>query len=131
MIAVIFEAQPRPGQTDAYLNAAAKLRPLLAEIDGFISIERFESLTTGENSVALVLARRRSGAAMAQCGAASPHSGRGARIDIRRLSVAGGARDSRLWHRRSRGSARRFTAGARHVNGDQGLIATILPSLRT
>jgi len=45
MIAVIFEAQPRPGQTDAYLNAAAKLRPLLAEIDGFISIERFESLT--------------------------------------------------------------------------------------
>jgi heme-degrading monooxygenase HmoA len=45
MIAVIFEAQPRPGQTDAYLNAAAQLRPLLAEIDGFISIERFESLT--------------------------------------------------------------------------------------
>ena len=45
MIAVIFEAQPRPGQTDAYLNAAAMLRPLLAEIDGFISIERFESLT--------------------------------------------------------------------------------------
>ena len=45
MIAVIFEAQPRPDQTDAYLNAAAKLRPLLAEIDGFISIERFESLT--------------------------------------------------------------------------------------
>jgi len=45
MIAVIFEAQPRPGQTDAYLNAAAHLRPMLAEIDGFISIERFESLT--------------------------------------------------------------------------------------
>jgi heme-degrading monooxygenase HmoA len=45
MIAVIFEAQPRAGQTDAYLDAAARLRPLLAEIDGFISIERFESLT--------------------------------------------------------------------------------------
>jgi heme-degrading monooxygenase HmoA len=45
MIAVIFESKPHPGQTDAYLNAAAKLRPLLAEIDGFISIERFESLT--------------------------------------------------------------------------------------
>jgi heme-degrading monooxygenase HmoA len=45
MIAVIFEAQPRPGQTDAYLDAAATLRPLLGEIDGFISIERFESLT--------------------------------------------------------------------------------------
>ncbi|MGZ5114044.1 MAG: antibiotic biosynthesis monooxygenase family protein, partial [Usitatibacter sp.] len=44
MIAVIFEAQPRPGRKDAYLDAAARLRPLLAEIDGFISIERFESL---------------------------------------------------------------------------------------
>ncbi|MGZ5584295.1 MAG: antibiotic biosynthesis monooxygenase family protein [Usitatibacter sp.] len=46
MIAVIFEAQPRPGRKDAYLDAAARLRPLLAAIDGFISIERFESLTT-------------------------------------------------------------------------------------
>jgi heme-degrading monooxygenase HmoA len=45
MIAVIFEAEPRPGRRDAYLDAAARLRPLLAEIDGFISIERFESLT--------------------------------------------------------------------------------------
>jgi len=45
MIAVIFESRPRPGQTEAYLNAAARLRPLLARIDGFISIERFESLT--------------------------------------------------------------------------------------
>lgn len=45
MIAVIFEAQPHAGQKDAYLEAAASLRPLLAGIDGFISIERFESLT--------------------------------------------------------------------------------------
>ena len=46
MIAVIFEAQPREGQKDAYLDAAAMLRPLLKDIDGFVSIERFESLTT-------------------------------------------------------------------------------------
>ena len=45
MIAVIFEAIPAEGQADAYLDAAAKLRPLLAEVDGFISIERFQSLT--------------------------------------------------------------------------------------
>jgi heme-degrading monooxygenase HmoA len=45
MIAVIFESKPKPGQKEAYLNAAARLRPLLARIDGFISIERFESLT--------------------------------------------------------------------------------------
>lgn len=45
MIAVIFEAQPQPGEKDAYLDAAASLRPLLADIEGFVSIERFESLT--------------------------------------------------------------------------------------
>ena len=45
MIAVIFEVQPRPGRKEAYLEAAEHLRPLLAKIDGFISIERFESLT--------------------------------------------------------------------------------------
>ncbi len=45
MIAVIFEAVPQPGKKDAYLDAAARLRPLLEKMDGFISIERFESLT--------------------------------------------------------------------------------------
>ena len=46
MIAVIFEVQAKPGQQQAYLDTAAALRPLLAQIDGFISIERFESLVT-------------------------------------------------------------------------------------
>src|SRR5258708_26378775 len=46
MIAVIFEAQPHPGRRDAYLDAAARLRPRLEKIDGFVSIERFESLTS-------------------------------------------------------------------------------------
>lgn len=46
MIAVIFEAWvPGAAQAD-YLDLAADLRPLLAELDGFISIERFQSLTT-------------------------------------------------------------------------------------
>jgi heme-degrading monooxygenase HmoA len=45
MIAVIFEAEPHPGRKQAYLEAAARLKPLLEKIDGFISIERFESLT--------------------------------------------------------------------------------------
>ena len=53
MIAVIFEVQPRPDQRGAYLDAAAALRPLLARIDGFISIERFESLTTPGKTVSL------------------------------------------------------------------------------
>jgi heme-degrading monooxygenase HmoA len=45
VIAVIFEVWPRPGRRQDYLDIAASLRPQLAEIDGFISIERFESLT--------------------------------------------------------------------------------------
>jgi heme-degrading monooxygenase HmoA len=46
VIAVIFEGIARDAQKEAYLDAAARLRPLLAEIDGFLSIERFQSLTT-------------------------------------------------------------------------------------
>jgi len=45
MIAIIFEAIPNEGKKDAYLDAAACLRPLLEKMDGFISVERFESLT--------------------------------------------------------------------------------------
>jgi heme-degrading monooxygenase HmoA len=45
MIAVIFEVWPAEGRTQDYLDIAAELRPHLAEADGFISIERFESLT--------------------------------------------------------------------------------------
>jgi heme-degrading monooxygenase HmoA len=46
MIAVIFEATTQEDRKEAYLDAAARLRPLLANVDGFLSIERFESLTT-------------------------------------------------------------------------------------
>lgn len=45
MIAVIFEVWPRPECKQEYLDLAAELRPILETIDGFISIERFESLT--------------------------------------------------------------------------------------
>lgn len=45
MIAVIFEALPHPTQRQAYLDAATLLRPHLDVIDGFVSIERFESLS--------------------------------------------------------------------------------------
>ena len=45
MYAVIFEVEPRPGREQDYLEIAAALRSDVEEIDGFISIERFESLT--------------------------------------------------------------------------------------
>ena len=44
MIAVIFEVIPAKGKVEEYLDIAADLKPLLEDIDGFISIERFSSL---------------------------------------------------------------------------------------
>ncbi len=45
MIAVIFEVTPAEGQRSHYLDIAASLRPRLERIDGFVSIERFQSLS--------------------------------------------------------------------------------------
>src|SRR5579863_4038978 len=45
MIAVIFEVWPVPERKQTYLDIAGALRPQLEQIDGFISIERFESLS--------------------------------------------------------------------------------------
>jgi heme-degrading monooxygenase HmoA len=45
MIAVIFEVWPTSGRKEDYLDIAAALRPLLEKIDGFISVERFQSIT--------------------------------------------------------------------------------------
>ena len=45
MIAVIFEVQPKPGHAQRYFEIAAELKPMLEAIDGFVSVERFESLT--------------------------------------------------------------------------------------
>jgi heme-degrading monooxygenase HmoA len=45
MIGVIFEVWPAEGEMQHYLDLAAALKTDLQEIDGFISIERFQSLT--------------------------------------------------------------------------------------
>ncbi len=45
MIAVIFEVMPAPGRKQEYLDLAAGLRSDLERTDGFVSIERFASLT--------------------------------------------------------------------------------------
>lgn len=53
MIVVIFESRPKPGKKQAYLDMAALLMPLVAEVDGFISIERFQSVADEGKMVAL------------------------------------------------------------------------------
>jgi len=57
MIAIIFEVWPAEGQRGAYLDYAARLRPELERIDGFVSVERFESLTAPGKLLSLSLWR--------------------------------------------------------------------------
>ena len=57
MIAVIFEVMPAPGRKQEYLELAERLRPELEKLDGFISIERFESLTNRGKMLSLSIWR--------------------------------------------------------------------------
>lgn len=45
MLAVLFEVTPKPDCAQRYFDIAAALRPELERIDGFISVERFQSLS--------------------------------------------------------------------------------------
>src|SRR5258706_15727523 len=53
MIAVIFEAWPTNGRKADYLDHAARLRVELEHVDGFISVERFQSLTDPDKLLSL------------------------------------------------------------------------------
>lgn len=53
MIAVIFEVWPADGRKQTYLDIAASLKPELERIDGFISIERFQSLVDDRKLLSL------------------------------------------------------------------------------
>jgi heme-degrading monooxygenase HmoA len=53
MIAVIFEFTPAPGKTEDYFGLAAGLKADVEKFDGFISIERFESVTRPGKFVSL------------------------------------------------------------------------------
>jgi heme-degrading monooxygenase HmoA len=53
MIAVILEVVPRGGRKNHYLAIAADLRAELEATQGFISVERFESLSRPEKILSL------------------------------------------------------------------------------
>lgn len=57
MIAVIFEVEIAPGRKPHYLDIAADMRPMLAEVDGFVSVERFQSLTNPDKLLSLSMWR--------------------------------------------------------------------------
>jgi heme-degrading monooxygenase HmoA len=96
MIAVIFEVWPKPEQRQTYLDLAAALRPQLEQIDGFISIERFESLTAPGKILSLSFFRDE--AAVAAWRNVEEHrraqgKGRGGVFADYRLRIAGVIRD--------------------------------------
>lgn len=102
MIAVIFEVLPHPDGRQRYLDIAASLRPLLETIDGFISIERFQSLA--DPAKLLSLSFFRDEAAIAQWRALEAHraaqaAGRGELFADYRLRIAGVLRDYGLHDR--------------------------------
>jgi heme-degrading monooxygenase HmoA len=53
MIAVIFEFTPAPGRFPDYMALVGRLKPELDKAEGFISLERFESITTSGKFVSL------------------------------------------------------------------------------
>ncbi|MEZ5973084.1 MAG: antibiotic biosynthesis monooxygenase [Hyphomonadaceae bacterium] len=94
MIAVIFEVEP--ADREAYFRIAAELRPLLDEIDGFVSIERFQSLS--DEGRVLSLSFWRDEEAVAQWRNVEAHraaqtAGRGGVFRDYRLRVAEVVRD--------------------------------------
>ncbi len=95
-VAVIFEAWPADGRRDAYFDTAAALREELAQIDGFVSVERFESLA--HPGKVLSLSFWRDEAAVARWRSHGPHrraqaAGRAGIFADYRLRVATVVRD--------------------------------------
>jgi heme-degrading monooxygenase HmoA len=102
MIAIIFEVEPHAEHKQAYLDLAASLRPLLEQIDGFISVERFQSLTN-ENKI-LSLSVFRDDEALAEWRKLRAHrnaqaKGRFSYFKDYRLRVAGVIRDYGMFDR--------------------------------
>lgn len=102
MIAVIFEVIPAQEKVEEYLDLAAKLKPQLEEIDGFISIERFSSLV--EEGKILSLSFWRDEKAITEWRNLEAHrlaqeKGRSGVFNYYRLRVANVCRDYGLEHR--------------------------------
>ena len=86
MIAVLFEAEVAPEGQARYLALAAELKPLLSTVDGFISIERFQSLTTPGKILSLSRGRDEQAVqVMAETWKAHPRDARHQRDAVKRL----------------------------------------------
>jgi heme-degrading monooxygenase HmoA len=105
MHAVIFEVWPKEEGRQEYLDIAAALKPTLEKMDGFISIERFASLS--ENGKILSLSFWRDDAAIAGWRRVEAHgAGQRSRRAVPRLPAADRRGRARLRDGRACRSAR-------------------------
>ena len=103
MIAVIFEVWPADGHKDDYMDHAARLRDELNAIDGFISVERFQSLTDPDKLLSLSFWRDEEAVACWRNHSrhrATQTAGRSGIFRDYRLRVAGVVRDYGMTDRR-------------------------------
>jgi heme-degrading monooxygenase HmoA len=102
MIVVLFELVPRPGRTATYFDLAVQLREALQATDGFISVERFESLTTPGRYLSLSVWRDEAAVKAWRCQAqhrSAQQAGRSELFADYRLRVASVLRDYGLLER--------------------------------
>ena len=102
MIAVIFEVLPHAEGKQRYLDIAASLRPLLEQVDGFISIERFQSLSNPDKLLSLSFFRDEEAVArwrQLEAHRAAQSAGRGALFQDYRLRIAQVVRDYGMFER--------------------------------
>ena len=103
MIAVLFEVWPAsPADQDAYLAIAAGLRAQLEAIDGFVSIERFQSLADPSKLLSLSFFRDEAAVAAwrrVEAHRAAQHAGRARLFRDYRLRIASVVRDYGLHER--------------------------------
>jgi heme-degrading monooxygenase HmoA len=102
MIAVIFELEPRESESARYFELAGALRPALEKIDGFVSVERFESVTRPGHFLSLSIWRDEEAVRRWRCHAMhrnAQREGRDAVFAGYRLRVASILRDYGLLDR--------------------------------
>jgi heme-degrading monooxygenase HmoA len=102
MIAVIFEVLPHADRTQDYFDRAAQLKAELEQVDGFISVERFSSLTTEGKFLSLSFWRDEAAVRAWRQNArhrAAQHAGRGGIFADYRLRVASVIRDYGMFDR--------------------------------
>jgi heme-degrading monooxygenase HmoA len=115
VIAVVFEVWPHPEGRQTYLDVAASLRPRLDGIDGFASVERFQSLAEPGKMLSLSFFRDEAPVAAwreMEAHRAAQTRGRESLFRDYRLRIAHVVRDYGLRDREQAPSRRKVTSPA-------------------